>query len=90
MNAGIGNLGVSQEKCNIFIIQNIDNLVTQLISWSSYIQETDKIFNACSKSRYNMEDRRSAYRNSVRKSQKKRAPGKPRRRWEDNIGMHVK
>jgi hypothetical protein len=37
-----------------------------------------------------MEDRRSAYRNSVRKSQKKRTLGKPRRRWEDNIGMHVK
>jgi hypothetical protein len=35
-----------------------------------------------------MEDMRDAYRGLVGKSEGKRPPGSPRRRWEDNIKMN--
>jgi hypothetical protein len=36
-----------------------------------------------------MEERRGAYRVLVGKPERKRALGRPRRRWEDNIKMDI-
>ena len=61
---------------DLYVLPNIDGVIkTRRIRWTGYVAR--------------MGEGRGAYRVLVGKYERKRPLGKPRRRWEDNIKVHV-
>ena len=63
------------ELHDLYSLPNIVQVIKSRMRWAGHVAR--------------MGERRGVYRVLVGKSEDKRSLGRPRRRWEDNIKMHI-